>query len=152
MNKIEVRVAENLAGEIETFERRIAARAEEIFRARGGTGGSAESDWLQAERETVWRPAIEVRRTADTIVVEAAVAGLAPKQVQVRASPTTLLLTADVHHLDREQEGEVVHCEFASGPLFRACRLPDRIDPARAHAKYSHGLLRVTAPLARTAR
>jgi hypothetical protein len=35
----------------------------------------------------------------------------------VRVTPTELLLAADVHHSNREQEGEVVLCEFVNGPL-----------------------------------
>jgi HSP20 family molecular chaperone IbpA len=66
-----------------------------------------------------------VRRTKDAFVVEAAVAGLDPKQFDVRVTLTELLLTADVHHSDREQDSEVVLCEFVNGPLFRSYKFPE---------------------------
>lgn len=49
-------------------------------------------------------------------VIEAAVAGVDPKQFDVQVTPTELVLRAQVHHSDREREGEVVLCEFANGP------------------------------------
>ncbi|MBI3046697.1 MAG: Hsp20 family protein [Acidobacteria bacterium] len=149
--KLRFQTVDSLLDDIEATERRIAARATEIFRERGGRLGHAFDDWLRAERETIWRPAIEVRRTTDAFVVEAAVAGVDPKQFEVRVTPTELLLAADLHHADREQEGDVVLCEFVNGPLFRTYRFPEPIDPARVSAEYHNGILRVTAPLAHPA-
>jgi HSP20 family protein len=146
--KIRFRTVDTVLDEIEAMQRRIATRAQEIFRQRGGALGRAIEDWLKAERETVWRPALEVRRTADAFVIEAAVAGLDAKQLDVRVTPTELLLTADVHHSDRGQDGQVVLCEFVKGPLFRSYTFPAPIDPAQVSAEYRNGLLRVTAPLA----
>jgi hypothetical protein len=60
-------------------------------------------------------------------------------------------VAAHVHHADREQEGEVVLCEFANGPLFRSYTFLEPVDPARVSAEYRNGLLRVTAPLAQPA-
>jgi HSP20 family protein len=149
--KIRFRTVDSVLDELEAMQRRISERAQRIFRERGGAFGHAVEDWLKAERETIWRPALEVRRTKDAFLIEAAVAGLDPKQFDVRVTPTELLVAADVHHSDREQDGEVVLCEFVNGPLFRSYRFPEPIDPARVSAEYRNGLLRVTAPLAHPA-
>jgi HSP20 family protein len=149
--KIRFRTVDNVLDEIEGMQQRIRERAQKIFRERGGALGRAVDDWLEAERETVWRPALEVRRTKDAFVIEAAVAGLDPKEFDVRVTPTELLLAADVHHSDRGQDGEVVLCEFVNGPLFRSYKFPEPIDPAGVSAEYRNGLLRVTAPLAHPA-
>jgi HSP20 family protein len=146
--KVSCRTVDSLLANIEGMQRHIAQRAQEIFRARGGGVGSALEDWMTAERETIWRPALEVRRTKDAFVVEAAVAGVERKQFDVQVTPTELLLGAHVHHSDREQEGEVVLCEFANGPLFRSYTFPEPVDPTRVSAEYWNGMLRVTAPLA----
>jgi HSP20 family molecular chaperone IbpA len=149
--KVRCRTVDSVLTEVEGVQRHIAQRAQEIFRARGGALGHALEDWLKAERDTVWRPVLEVRRTKDAFVVEAAVAGIDPKQFDLRVTPTELVLSAHVHHADREQEGEVVLCEFANGPLFRRYTFPEPIDPERVSAEYKNGLLRVTAPLAQPA-
>jgi HSP20 family protein len=149
--KIRCRTVDSVLDEVEGMRRHVAARAQEIFRARGGALGHALEDWVKAERQAVWRPALEVRRTKDAFVVEAAVAGMDPKQLDVQVTPTELVLAAHVHHSDREQEGDVVLCEFANGPLFRSYKFVETIDPARVSAEYRNGLLRVTAPLAHPA-
>lgn len=149
--KIRFRTVDSVLDEIEAMQRRIAGRAAEVFRERGGALGHALEDWVKAERETIWRPALEVVRTKDAFVIEAAVAGIDPKQFDVRVTPTELLLAADVHHSDREQEGEVVLCEFVDGPLFRTYKFPEPVDPERVSAEYRNGMLRVTAPLAHPA-
>jgi HSP20 family molecular chaperone IbpA len=90
--------------EVEGMQRHIAQRAQEIFRARGGTIGHAVEDWIRAERETIWRPALEVRRTKGAFVVEAAIAGIDPKQLDVQVTPTELVLGAPVHHANKMEK------------------------------------------------
>jgi HSP20 family protein len=149
--RIRFRIVDSVLDEIQGMQGRVAERAQRIFRERGGAFGNAIDDWLKAERETVWRPPLEVRRTKDAFLVEAAAAGLDPKQFDVRVTPTELLLAADVHHSDHDQDGEIVLCEFVNGPLFRSYKFPEPIDPSRVSAEYRNGLLRITAPLAQPA-
>jgi len=150
--KIKLHVVDTILEDVEEIRRRVSQRAVEIFRERRGAIGQAVDDWLQAERETVWRAALEVLRTKDAFVVRVAAAGLESRQLDVRVTPTELLVAADVHHADHKQDGEVVLCEFASGPLFRSYRFPEPVDPARVTAEYRNGLLLVTAPLAKRSR
>jgi HSP20 family protein len=149
--KIRCRTVDDVLAEVEGVQRHIAQRAQEMFRARGGALGHALEDWMKAERETIWRPALEVRQTKDAFIIEAAVAGVDPKQFDVQVTPTELVLAARVHHSDREQEGDVVLCEFANGPLFRSYNFPAPIDSARVSAEYRNGMLRIVAPLAQPA-
>ena len=146
--KIKSPPVETVLHEVAAVRRRVAERAVEIVRERNAAIRDAIGDWLEAERETVWRPALEVVRTRDAFVVELAAAGIDPKQFDVRVTATELLVTADVHHSDREQEGAVILCEFANGPLFRNYTFPAPVDPSRVTAEYRNGLLRVAAPLA----
>lgn len=149
--KIRFRTVDSIADDLEAIQRRIAIRAAEIFRERGSALGRAVDDWLRAEQETVWRPALEVHRKKDAFIIEAAVAGVNPAQLDVRVTPEELLMSADLHHAHREQEGEAILCEFANGPLFRAYRFPEPVDPAGVSAECQNGLLRVTAPVAQPA-
>jgi HSP20 family molecular chaperone IbpA len=150
--RIKFRRVDSLADEIARLQERIATRALEIFRARGSGVGHALEDWLRAERETVWRPAIEVMRTKDAFVVQAAVAGVDPKRLDVRVTPTELWLGADVHHSDQKKDGDVLLCEFVNGPLIRTWHFPEPVDPAHVSAQCRNGMLTVIAPLAGTGR
>ena len=78
--KVRCRTVDSLVDDVQRIQRRIAVRAQEVFRARSGALGDALDDWMKAERATIWRPALEVRKTDDAFVVEAAVAGVDPKQ------------------------------------------------------------------------
>lgn len=146
--KIKPRIVDSLAEQVEAIQGRIATRAHDLWMTRGASLGRALDDWLHAERETVWRPAVEVRRINGAFLVEAALAGVEPSQLDVQASSNELLLVAPLHHGHTEPAGEVLTCEFASGPLFRSVRFPEPVDPRRVKAEIRNGLLRVTAPVA----
>ena len=143
--KIPIHRVGSVAGEIDAIQKRIATRAEELHEGR--EGGLPLDDWLVAEREVIWRPALDVRQSDDSYVVEAAVAGLEPRQIDVRVAPNDVLISADVHH-DHARTANVLLCEFNAGPLFRSYHFDRPIDPERVTADYKNGLLRITAPLA----
>src|SRR5689334_687069 len=146
--KIKPRIVDSLAEQVGAIQGRIATRAHDLWVTRGASLGRALDDWLHAERETVWRPAVEVRRIDGAFLVEAALAGVEPSQLDVQASSNELLLAAPLHHGHTAPAGEVLTCEFASGPLFRSVRFPEPVDPRRVKAEIRNGLLRVTAPVA----
>ena len=150
--KIRTHTVESVLDDIERVQRRITERAQLIFRERRNRIGDAVQDWLRAEHETIWRPPLEVVRTNDAFIIEAAIAGVDPKRLDLRVTPEELLLTADIHHSVQEQEGDVLLSEFVDGPLFRSYRFPEAIDPASVSAECHNGLLRVTAPLAQPAK
>ena len=114
--RVKARIVDSLAAQVEAIQQRITSRAHEIWRDRGASIGRALDDWLHAEKEIVWRPAVEVRRIDGAFVVEAAVAGVEPSQLDVQASSNELLLAATLHHEHPVPEGEVLDCEFANGP------------------------------------
>jgi HSP20 family protein len=145
--KVKSRIVDSLTAQVEAMQTRIADRAHEIWTARGASLGSALDDWLHAEKEIVWRPAVEVRRMNGAFLVEAAIAGVEPSQLDVQASSDELLLAAPLHHRHQAPAGEVLTCEFANGPLFRSVRFPEPVDPKRVKAEIRNGLLRVTAPV-----
>ena len=143
--KIPVHCVDSVAGEVDAMQKRIASRAEQLHEGR--EDGLPLDDWVAAEREIIWRPALDVRQSDDSYVLEAAVAGLEPRQIDVRVAPDDILISADVHH-HHEQAAEALLCEFSAGPLFRSYHFDRAIDPEGAKADYKNGLLRITAPLA----
>lgn len=150
--RIKPRIVESLAEQVESTQQRIACRAHELWRDRGAAVGRALEDWLHAEKEVVWRPAIELRRANGAFVVEAAVAGVDASQLDVQASSNELLIASTLRHGHPGPDGEVLTCEFANGPLFRTLQFPEPVDPKGVKAEVRNGLLRITAPLARRTR
>ena len=149
---VSARRVESLLEELEAVQKRIAERAFEIFRSRGAQLGAALDDWLAAERQTVWKPPIELCERDGRLIIEAAVAGVEPRQLRIEATPETILLKADLSHAHPEEKGTVHVCEFQPGNLFRLVQLPVKIDPDVVKAEFQHGLIRITAAIAQEQR
>jgi HSP20 family protein len=148
LTPLKTRRVETIVKELDEIQRRITQRAYEIFKDRGTRVGAALDDWLTAERQTVWKPAIEVCKRDAAFVIQAAVAGVEPRQLDIQVTPETLLIKAETAHSHPESKGIVHVCEFEPGQLFRLIRLPEPIDPEAVKAEYRNGLLRVTAAVA----
>jgi HSP20 family molecular chaperone IbpA len=144
--KVPVHQVESVASEIETLQRQIESRAAELHDERGSSGQPL-GDWVAAERELLWRPAMEVQQRDGTYVLEAALAGLEPGQLNVRVAPYDVVISANVQHR-HPHTGDTLLCEFMAGPLFRSYHFAHPVDPVRTRAEYKNGLLRITAPLA----
>ena len=142
--KLKLQRRASVIDRVEAVQRQIAERAFELFTRRGGVIGQALDDWLSAERQTVWAPPIELVEKDGEFLVEAAIAGIAPKDMNVQVTANELLIEGDGAHHHRP--GEIVHrCEFKPGSLFREVKFPRRIDPDKVRAEYHDGLLRVWA-------
>lgn len=139
---------DSIVDRLEQVHQRIAERAYELFRGRGTLWGDAWDDWFTAERETVWKPAVELREKDGTFTVEAALAGVDLKDMIVEITPQELVIKAATEHSHSEKRGQIHQCEFVAGQLFRSVHFPKLVDPAKAKAEYRNGLLTVTAPIA----
>lgn len=146
--KVPIRSVDSVTVEVDAMHQQIASRAEQLHDRRGGGAEKPFDDWLAAERETVWKAPFEVQQTNGEYVVRAAVAGLAPGQLEVRIAPTDVLITAQVNH-QHKHTGDALLCEFSPGPLFRSYHFAHPVVPGRAKADCSNGLLRITVPIAR---
>jgi HSP20 family protein len=138
---------DSIVDQLEQVQQRIAERAHELFRGRGTPWGDAWADWFTAERETVWKPAVELREKNGTFTVEAALAGVDPKDITVDITPQDIVIKAETEHMHSKDAGQVHQCEFVAGKVFRSVHFPKPVDVAKAKAEYRNGLLIVTAPI-----
>ena len=148
MAKVSIARTDSVFDRLEELRRRIEQRAYELFRHRGGASADPVGDWLTAEQELVWKPAVELREKNGTFTVLAALAGVEPKNVSIDMTADELIIEAETSHTHSETEGHVHRCEFTSGRLFRSVHFPKPVDPAKAKAEFRHGLLTVTVPAA----
>lgn len=148
-NDIELKKTDSILDELESIQRAVSRRAYEFFRNRGTPWGDAMSDWLNAERELVWRPAVELRERDGEIEVLAATPGVEAKDLNVQVTPQDLLIKAEVDHEHTPEKGAVQLCEFKSGRLFRSIHFSEPIDPNTVKADYRDGMLRLTAAKAK---
>ena len=142
----------SILDEMNQIENRIMRRAYEIFQHNGALFGRDVDNWLQAERELLWKPALELRETDGEFQLEAALSGVDPKDIDIEVTPEDILVRADVHHEHRKEEGKTHICEFAHGNLLRSIHLPKKIDPDKVKAEFKDGMLSLKAPVAEEAR
>ena len=149
---VPIRRSKSIFDEIDRMQDRIMRRAYEIFSESGRIFGRDTDDWLQAERELVWKPAVELTEKDDKFLLEVGAPGVNPKDIDIEVTPEDILIRADVHHEHKEEEREFYICEFAHGNLFRSIRLPKKIDADKVKAEFKNGMLTLKAPVAEEAR
>jgi HSP20 family protein len=148
---VALRKAETILNDLDQLHADISRRAYELFQKRGDLWGGPLADWLNAERQMVWKPAIELRRKDHQFEILAATPGVDAKDLDVQITPEDMLIKADIHHKHAPEEGAVHVCEFTAGQLFRSVHFPETVDPDSAAAEYRNGMLRVTASIAKQA-
>ena len=90
-------------------------------------------------------PELDVRETANAIVVEAELPGVDEKDVTVTLANGILTIKGEKKH-EKEEKSENYHLtERSFGSFERAIRLPDTVDDAKVEAKFDKGVLKVTA-------
>jgi HSP20 family molecular chaperone IbpA len=139
----------SIVGELEQIRHRVSERAYELFRT-SGSSNSPDENWLTAERELLWQPAVEMCQKDGQFEVRAALAGVDSKDVAITVTSEDLLIKGNGGHEHRPEQGTVHLCEFSRGQLFRPIHFPEPIDSQNVAAAYRNGLLIVTAPIAQS--
>jgi HSP20 family protein len=147
-----VKKTKTLFEELNAIQDRVMRRAFDIFNGNGHILGKDLENWLQAERELVWKPSIDIEEKENEFLVRMAVPGVEPKDIDIEVTPDHILVKAEIKHEHDEKKGRVHVCEFSSGNMFRAIQLPKRIDPDKVKAEFKNGMLNVKAEIAEVAR
>lgn len=135
---------------LESITDSIREQAYHLFHKRGGTNGSDVDDWLQAERDVLWSPAAELVEDEKELRARIAVPGFDAEDMQVSATPDSLVIEAAATHSHEKKDGSVRFCEFSEKQLFRRLELPAPIDVDKVKASLNKGILEVIAPKAAT--
>jgi len=148
---ISIKKAESIFNDLKSMQDRITQRAYDIFENSGRALGRDLEHWLNAERELVWKPVIELSEKDETFHVSVAIPGVDPKALDIEVAPDYLLIKAEIHHQHRADQGTVHVCEFEKGSLFRSIRFPKKVDPNKVQAEFKNGMLFLTAEVAEQA-
>ena len=143
-----VKKQESIFDEIDEMRERIMRRAYDIFCMNGGDCGKDLENWLQAERELLWKPAIELEEQDNEFRLQIAVPGVEPDDIDIEVTPEDILVKADTQTGHGVKNGDVFTTEFASGNLFRSVHLPKRIDTDKVTAEVNNGMVTLKARIA----
>ena len=146
-----VKKTESIFDELNSLHDRIMKRAFEIFDGEGHIFGRDLDNWLQAEQELVWKPAIELEEKDNAFRLQIATPGVDPKDIDIEVTPEYVLVKAEGRHEHKEEKAKVHICEFSASNMFRSVHLPQKIDPDKVKAEFQNGMLTLTAEIAKEA-
>jgi HSP20 family protein len=93
---------------------------------------------------------MDVTSTNDAILVEAALPGIKPEDVDITVEDGTLSIrgTFKQERREDEREGETLLSEIRRGSVYRSMTLPSGVEPDKATATFEHGVLKLRIPKA----
>ncbi len=105
----------------------------------------------EADQRPSWRPAAEGRIEDGTYVIQLALPGMDPKDVEVSLMDNVLTVKGE-RKADHDTAGKDYFIrEVAYGAFQRNFALPEAVDAGRVEAKYAKGMLEVRVPAPRAA-
>jgi len=103
--------------------------------------------WGLAGSDTLGLP-IDVTNGKDELVVEAALPGFKPGDVDITVENGTLSIRADSKTETTHGEGESLVQEIRRGSVSRIVSLPNGLEPDKASATFENGILTLRIPRA----
>jgi HSP20 family protein len=91
---------------------------------------------------------LDVSSTTDALVVEAALPGARPDDVEITVEDGTLTIRATTAGERKEGDGDYLVREIRRGELSRSISLPGGLEPDRAEASFENGVLSLRIPRA----
>jgi HSP20 family protein len=93
-----------------------------------------------------WTPACDIFEDTDEVVIRAALAGVDPKNVDIRFENGTLTLRGE-RKMEKEDRKDNYHrVEMSYGAFTRTFSLPTTVDPEKIHAEAHNGVLVIHLP------
>jgi HSP20 family protein len=122
--------------------RELARVQQEMNRAFGGE----ERQVFRAGESVGWTPSCDIYEDGEEIVVRAELAGVEPKNVDIRFENGVLTLRGE-RKLEKEDNRENYHrVEVSYGTFTRAFSLPASIDAEKIRAESKQGVLDIHLP------
>jgi HSP20 family protein len=91
---------------------------------------------------------LDVSTTTDALVVEAALPGIRPEDVEITVEDGTLTIRGSSRQERRESDGDLLVQEIRRGDVSRSLSLPNGLEPDKADATFEDGILTLRIPRA----
>jgi HSP20 family protein len=93
---------------------------------------------------------LDITNSADALIVEAALPGVPPEDVEITVEDGTLTIHAETRdeRNDKDEDGQTLIREIRRGSLTRSVALPTGLEPDKASATFAHGVLHLRIPKA----
>jgi HSP20 family protein len=88
---------------------------------------------------------VDIYHTPNDIVVESAIAGAQPEDIDVSVSPDSLSIKG-IRRRELGADAEYLHQECYWGKFTRSIILPEEVEPQNADVSFKNGILSITLP------
>jgi HSP20 family protein len=92
--------------------------------------------------------AVDVYETEDSLVVEAALPGVKPEEIDVSLTGDVLTIKGETKAEEKVEEENYIRRERRYGSFCRSVSLPSGLEGDKAEAEFEHGILKLTIPKA----
>lgn len=107
-----------------------------------------EKEDLWADGEPEGQLTVDVYQTANDIVVESAIAGVAADDIDVNVTTDSISIRGSRKREKTVRDEDYLYQECYWGKFGRSIILPQEVDPEGAQVKFKNGILTVTLPKA----
>jgi len=125
-------------GELLSLRQAMDRLFEDSYVRPGSWGSTTESQPL----------ALDVRTTSDELIVEAALPGVKPEDVDITVEGGTLTINAQSRTEEEERNEGVLVREIRRGTYSRSISLPQGLEADKASANFENGILNLRIPKA----
>ena len=119
---------------------RDIAALERQFDERFGRGSRS------GMRAREWMPMLDVHQDGDDLVIEAELAGVDPKDVEITIENSVLRIAGTREENSKVEDGDWIRRERFSGRFERQVSLPQGIDPDAVTASAKNGIIEIRVP------
>jgi HSP20 family protein len=114
-------------------------------RARTPARTKAEkADWTESEPEG--QLTVDVYQTPNDIVVESAIAGVKPEDIDINVTQDSIVIRGSRHREKMAEDEDYLYQECYWGRFARSIILPQEVDPESADVTFKNGILTVRLP------
>ena len=90
--------------------------------------------------------ALDMYETKDEVIVEMAVPGIDPKDLEVKVEDNRLTVKGEIKAEEKREERDYLLQERRYGRFYRTVTLPEHVKGGEAQAEFENGVLKLTIP------
>ncbi len=91
-------------------------------------------------------PRTDVIERDEDILVRAEIPGIAKEDLDVTVTENSVTMKGETKREEKEEKGDYYRCEISSGSFSRTVALPSDVNPDKAKATFTDGMLELTLP------
>ncbi len=127
----------------------MSSMQREINRLFDGFMGNIEN---QEEMHGSWRPDVDIKETADAVVIMAELPGMQKQDIKLTIRDNMLQISGEKKQVSESKDETYHRIERATGSFCRTFTLPSLVESGKVSATFKDGVLQVHLPKAEQAK